>query len=468
MNPLKILKEAIQQLPALKYALGLLWLAAVIVIVVGFKVDLKIASFGVIVVAILMVELVLLARLGAENPGVFLLPVLVFLWISVGASSLTASFLLTSAFFSWPLDLKLVIHPEPQPNARLASTESDPQVVSILYATNRKQKLFGSSGSKFPEFSASLAEGVTLGSAHVRVPEHHFKGQIERPKLDLLHLSVFVLTFKTESDATDFILKNIQVLTKEEFVQVIRDSAATSALIYVHGFATSFEECLYRVAQLKWDTGYNGVPIAFSWPSDGVPGPIEYNHDRQLAEDSEDDLLGVLDLVQSKAQVQKIYVVAHSLGCQIVLDAIDKARRSGKNLSLGEIVFAAPDVPWQHFVRYGHVLPETAKGVTLYASSTDTALIASEGYSELLRAGTVTKDGPLMLQGIESIDISELGPNIFALNFNHNLVMSTRSALTDLGRILMTGTHPPDVRSPGEMRGFPEGIKPPSYWKVPQ
>jgi hypothetical protein len=63
LNPLKILEKAVQQVPPLKYAFGVLGLVSVIAIVVGLKVDLRIAAFGVIVVLILMVLLVVFAQL---------------------------------------------------------------------------------------------------------------------------------------------------------------------------------------------------------------------------------------------------------------------------------------------------------------------------------------------------------------------------------------------------------------------
>jgi hypothetical protein len=140
LNPLKILEKAVKQVPQLKYAFGVLGLVSVIAIVVGLKVDLQIAVFGVIVVLILMVLLVVFAQLVAANPAIFLLPVLVFLWTAVGVGSLTAIFLFTSAFFNYPLDLEIITHPKPPPSvpspsgATLIPTSSGQLTLKVLFS----------------------------------------------------------------------------------------------------------------------------------------------------------------------------------------------------------------------------------------------------------------------------------------------------------------------------------------------
>jgi esterase/lipase superfamily enzyme len=79
----------------------------------------------------------------------------------------------------------------------------------------------------------------------------------------------------------------------------------------------------------------------------------------------------------ASAHVSQFYVIAHSMGNQILLNAIDKASREAERPSLNEVVLAEPDVALERFVQSGHLLTDVAKDVTLYASSTDTALLAS-------------------------------------------------------------------------------------------
>lgn len=108
-------------------------------------------------------------------------------------------------------------------------------------------------------------------------------------------------------------------------------------------------------------------------------------------------------------------MLAHSLGNEIVLDAMNKADSSGgEKPSLSEIVLAAADVDWDAFVYSGHSLKDVTKGVTLYVSSRDTALRMSQQVNgaKKPRAGTFRDGKPLLLDGIETIDMTALGPDI--------------------------------------------------------
>jgi pimeloyl-ACP methyl ester carboxylesterase len=126
-----------------------------------------------------------------------------------------------------------------------------------------------------------------------------------------------------ERKADHFTRSPLQMLTGEEFVQSLRDRQESSALVYVHGFATKFDDALYRLAQIKFDTNYQGVPIAFCWPSDGDESFIAYNHDRECVAKSIHAFSDLLHLGQTCDHVSRIYIIAHSLGSQIVTSCID-------------------------------------------------------------------------------------------------------------------------------------------------
>lgn len=357
------------------------------------------------------------------------------------------------------------------PSVTPVASPKDPRARAVLYATNRvcNPYTFGS----FPTFSEKRSFTLTFGSAVVWIPDNHSVGSVEGPNLIKYFVSFF--TKRNEQDPkTEFILQDLRTLTKEQFLQLIskmqKEKETQSALVYVHGFATPFEEAIYRLAQIVFDTNYSGIPIAFSWPSQGKATLFAYNYDREsaLAEYSKDAFLEVLHLLQTNAHVSKIYVVAHSMGNEIVMDAIAKACQGTEKPLLTEIILAAPDVDWDSFAYSGHLLTDVAKGVTLYASSTDTAL----GFSADLngaanpRAGSIREGRPLVLPGIETIDMTALGPDIFALTFNHDVAFRARQALDDIGRLFNDGTRPPSVRTP-TIRGVPEGSTP-RYWAFPK
>ena len=355
--------------------------------------------------------------------------------------------------------------PAPTPTATRSPIANDPRQVTVLYATNRVRKADAGTTAEVPRFSSERGQDLTFGSAVIRVPEHHQPGHVERPR-EKWFLYVIPAGKEAENLRDHFTLLNLRVLTKQDFLQFIRDSETSSALLFVHGFDTNFEDALFRLAQISFDTSYKGVPIAFSWPSKGEI--TAYNYDRESAQYSADALLEVLALLKTNAKVSQICIIAHSMGNQIVMNAIDKASRGAERPSLAEVVLAEPDVDWDYFMQSGHLLTDVAKGVTLYASSTDTALLASIKWNGETkpRAGFIYEGGPIVLPGIETIDVTALGPDIFSLTFNHDIAMTVRSVLGDIGRLMTGGTHPPNVRS-NEIRGVPEGSSTPRYWQYP-
>jgi hypothetical protein len=101
----------------------------------------------------------------------------------------------------------------------------------------------------------------------------------------------------TPNPSEHFVIKNIALLKQEQFVRIVREAGNSTALIFVHGFNTTFEDGIYRLAQIVWDMQFKGVPILFSWPSygsgDGIfTGIAHYSYDQNSALDSRDGQIG--------------------------------------------------------------------------------------------------------------------------------------------------------------------------------
>jgi hypothetical protein len=104
-SPLGILREAIRAVPAVRYALGVAGIVAAIAIVSLFRIDLRVAGFGIIVMLVFMAVLVLFARLATASDRSFAQAGRFFLWSSLVLFTSVAALLVTSIFFSWPRDL---------------------------------------------------------------------------------------------------------------------------------------------------------------------------------------------------------------------------------------------------------------------------------------------------------------------------------------------------------------------------
>jgi esterase/lipase superfamily enzyme len=199
---------------------------------------------------------------------------------------------------------------------------------------------------------------------------------------------------------------------------------------------------------------------------------LNYLYDQASATFSREGFLDLIQLLQRDTRITTIHVLAHSMGNQIVVDAL---ANSGPNIlakPLGEVILAAPDVDWDVFTKLATKIVRTGRGVTLrgvtlYASSTDKALVASRKLAGgVPRAGDVLPEpkGPFVLKGIDTIDVSAIGDEMFGLN--HNVFAAKRVLVDEIGRLMDKGDRPPSKRTP-ELRGFPEGADPPRYWRYP-
>jgi hypothetical protein len=123
ITPESFLQKAIKAVPAVKYALGVGGIVAVIAIVGSFKIDFKVAVFGTVIMFVLMTILVLFARLASTAGDTFRVPILVFTWFSLLLTMATALALFTSVFKGWPLPIKSILAGEVQKKISLVNDE---------------------------------------------------------------------------------------------------------------------------------------------------------------------------------------------------------------------------------------------------------------------------------------------------------------------------------------------------------
>lgn len=125
LSPLKILKEAIRAVPAVKYALGVAGIAAAVAIIAGFKIDYRVAVLGTIIMFVLMFVLVIFSSF-ARTAATATKPLALSLaWSFVLLTIATSAFIFTGFFFSWPRPLgetaegisKSLIGTKPSPNS---------------------------------------------------------------------------------------------------------------------------------------------------------------------------------------------------------------------------------------------------------------------------------------------------------------------------------------------------------------
>src|SRR5271166_3514994 len=98
LDPAQFLRDAIRAVPAVKYAVGVGGLVAVLAIVQSYRINPTLAALGAIVMLILMGMLVIFARMSALGKAYILLPALVFTWFVLLLFMLASLALFSSVF----------------------------------------------------------------------------------------------------------------------------------------------------------------------------------------------------------------------------------------------------------------------------------------------------------------------------------------------------------------------------------
>ncbi|HWZ43617.1 MAG TPA: hypothetical protein VNW97_09070 [Candidatus Saccharimonadales bacterium] len=100
--PARLLRAAIDGVPAVKYALGIAGVISALAIVKGFFASTGSALLAAAAMLILMSMLLVFAAASKLGPTSLRLPALIFTWATMIFFVTAASLTLTSVFFSWP------------------------------------------------------------------------------------------------------------------------------------------------------------------------------------------------------------------------------------------------------------------------------------------------------------------------------------------------------------------------------
>ena len=288
-------------------------------------------------------------------------------------------------------------------------------------------------------FTAGRASTISYGLTVVSIPKNHTVGNVERPKFSYLKWR-----YQAETDADHFRIKAQTPLDHDALVSELADGD-DSVLLFVHGYNVTFADAVYKAAQIAYDANFPGSVLAFSWPSAGAL--LKYDEDRESSEFAAPDLGQILQMLSAEIGDKKVYIVAHSMGNQVLVGALQQAALSKTDLTINELVMAAPDVDKDVFSRKAEQIRSVAKNVTVYASAADKALLASGEKSYGTRLGFVGPGGPNSFPGIEVIDVTAVGDDMLGLD--HGTFASSGAVLADLGRLIRSVSHlEPDIRTP--------------------
>lgn len=300
--------------------------------------------------------------------------------------------------------------------------------------------------------TAERGDRLTTGAAVITVPRvARDAGTIPRPRqYTFLNVRYFG---ESENPDKHFTIASLRLLDAAELTSRANSLLDKSArfkdqvVVFLHGYNTSFDDALYRTAQIAHDLEFDGLAAMYSWPSRGTY--IDYSYDLNSAARAQTYFIEFLGRLARSTRAKRIHIIAHSLGNRPLIEALRTLQSSSDRAvraKIGQLVFAAPDVDRDLFTEITAKLNFGA-GRTLYASNQDKALILSRQADGVPRAGDVPAGGPVVLKGLDSIDISAASTR-WLLSVNHNAYAERSHILKDIQLLLDKGTRPPDARFP--------------------
>ncbi len=318
-----------------------------------------------------------------------------------------------------------------------ANVNAKVDCVRVWYGTNRDLTLGDPTGIAdtidVVEGGGDNSGTLQLGRADVWLPKLTEDGG-SRNRGETPHVQG-VVPADTNKLAEFVFLTRITTGGKESFTATLQDAiyydGSDAILLFVHGFNVKFDEALVRTAQLSNDLSRNdaydvGIPVLYSWPSAGEVSLETYQGDRDRSINSAEHLEAFLDLITEDIDVQRINIIAHSMGNRLLTKALEDyasdylVQHDRDDLEF-RILLVAADVERDVFDEANGVFDNLDANVTIYTSDTDRALHVSEIVNQKARLGDTDTDKPYIrtAQNYQTIDATAVTTELFGIGHNY-------------------------------------------------
>ncbi|OBZ94445.1 hypothetical protein ADU59_17455 [Pararhizobium polonicum] len=268
--------------------------------------------------------------------------------------------------------------------------------ITLLTATDRTKDADGRG------FANGRAPSMAFEEYTISIPPTHKPSKIEWAK--------------NKPDARrDIVVTKRTALDKPTFVALAGKPAADGSVgLFVHGYNYSYQEGLFRLAQIAADAKIDAMPVLFSWPSEATL--TGYVADKDATLFARDDLVAVITEMSRQPQVKKFFLFGHSMGCFLIMEALRQLKLEGRGDVLDKLVvlLAAPDIDADVFRKQLAVIGPLKTPLTLFVAKDDKALrVSSFLGGERQRAGGLDVDDPVVEDaaaryGIKVIDITSV------------------------------------------------------------
>jgi len=280
----------------------------------------------------------------------------------------------------------------------------------ILYATDRRP-----AGEDDTEryYVNDRGQFVRLGVARVTLAEKQFEWDFAR-KVSMLKTRSDKFPIKISSveewgllGSTVPYWADIDLMFPEnpppdatgQFTDAINAQLALSkkkhVYIYVHGFKVVYENPVLIASELWHFMGYNGVFIAYAWPS--TPSAFAYIKDSDTSGGYARNFRLLLEAIAEQTDVEQIHVIGYSNGTRLVTRALEQlalinqgktAEEIYEKLRIHDVILVGSDLDRGVFHSYlSDGLLNVQKHLTIYMSKSDKALGMAQFLTRRQRVG---------------------------------------------------------------------------------
>ena len=304
--------------------------------------------------------------------------------------------------------------------------------IPVHYATRRNVTGDPTPDKYFGENDSGI---VQHGVAWVSIPDAYRPGRDDTRGMCRFFTALGVGCRKNQSNAV--MLAEVNPLDPGSWkarVDSLIGADTLEGLVYVHGYNNSFADATIRTAKLVHGTGFPGVAFTYDWPSQSsVPG---YAADYTAARRSIPDFKRFLLRIADSTRIARMAIVAHSMGTQLVSEAIKELAAERPSLKFGPIVLAAADMDSATFVdQLAGAVSATGAPVTLYASSRDRVLQLSSGTVNAARRVGSGPPAVILYRRIDYVDASAIDTDMLG----HGYFVENKELIDDLYYIFKHG-----------------------------
>jgi len=243
--------------------------------------------------------------------------------------------------------------------------------------------------------------------------------------------------------------------------------------LFVHGVNTNLPYAAETLAQIWHFMGRDGVPIVYSWPA--AEGAMRaYAYSRESSEFTVSHLKRVIRLLSACEDVERINIIGHSRGCDVVLAALRElhiqreASREQTPSKLDTVVLAAADIDQGVFRErvFGERVFQTPRRIVLYTSSSDTVMGLADWMLEsvgrigefVLSAMDASPEVKQQLSAFQSVQIIQCQARSGSIG--HDYYYTNPAVLSDLILVLR------DRLDPGAEHGRPLDRTSDGTWRI--